>query len=228
MPAYLPHQLRSLIRIIACSSILMLPFCGVVNAQAASNCGPFENNYGPFDYRTATAGQLSIVENKHFNQRIENLLPGSTNPWADDISYTLRVFPNHHRALVTIQRLAEREKTDKPAYAQYSIACYFDRAIRYKPDDLIVRMLFAEYLIKRSRNDEALQQLEFTAKMARDNPFTHYNVGLLFLNMKSYDRALTEAHRAMELGFTRTELKDGLVATGKWVEPPNPEESTKP
>jgi tetratricopeptide (TPR) repeat protein len=228
MPTYLTHRLRSLVRIIAFSGILALTLCGVVHAQAETNCGPLENHYGPFDYRTANAQQRSIVEDRHFDARIENLLPGSTNPWADDISYTLRVFPNHHRALVTMQRLAEREKTDKPTKAQYSIACYFDRAIRYKPDDLIIRMLFAEYLIKRSRNDEALLQLEFTAKMAQDNPFTHYNVGLLLLSMKSYDRAMTEAHRAMQLGFTRTELKDGLVAAGKWVEPPNPEDSKKP
>jgi len=228
MPTFLTDPLRWLMRVIACSSLLMLPFCGVANAQAAMNCGPFENNYGPFDYRTATAGQHSIVENRHFDMRIENLLPGSTNPWADDISYTLRVFPNHHRALVTMQRLAEREKTDKPAHSQYSIACYFDRAIRYRPDDVIVRMLFAQYLIKRSKNDEALRQLELAASMAKDNPFTHYNVGLLFLDMKSYDRALAQAHLAIQLGFTPTELKDGLVAAGKWVEPPHHEPAKKP
>jgi tetratricopeptide (TPR) repeat protein len=228
MPTFLTNKLRSLVRVVACSSLLLLPLYEVVYAQAVSNCGPLENHYGPFDYRTANAQQKSIVENRHFDTRIENLLPGSTNPWADDISYTLRVFPNHHRALVTMQRIAEREKTDKPASAQYSIACYFDRAIRYRPDDLIVRMLFAEYLIKKSRNDEASQQLEFTVKSAQDNPFTHYNVGLLFLKMKSYDRALAQAHLAMQLGFTRTDLKDGLVAAGKWGEAPNPEVPKKP
>lgn len=146
---------------------------------------------------------------------------GRANPFGDDIAYTLRVFPNHHRALIAIQRLAEREKTDSPSHARLSVACYFDRALRFQPDDVVVRMLFAEYLIKKSRFDDATQQLDETIRLAGDDPFTHFNVGLVFLDMKNYERALVQAHRASQLGLTRTELKDRLVAAGKWVDSPS-------
>lgn len=206
-------------------------FAGYGAASQAQNipaCGSLENHYGPIDYRMANKHQLSLVENAHFTQRIENLLPGGNNPWASDISYTLRVFPNHHRALTTIQKLAEREKTDKPKDAQWSVACYFDRAIRYQPNDVIVKMLYAEYLIKNSRLDEATRQLDETLRLAGDNPFTHFNIGLVFLDMKNYERALTQAHQAMQLGLLRPELKERLLAVGKWVEPPPQSDTAKP
>lgn len=202
------------------AGIVLLGLAGLAQAQDAQSCGTLVNNYGPFDYRTATAHTLFVVQSIHFSPPIENLTKGGRdNPFGDDLAYTLRVFPNHHRALISLQRLADREKTDAPSNAKLSVACYFERAIRFQPDDQIVRMLFAEYLIKKSRDAEAVSQLEVAIKLAGDNPFTHYNIGLVFLDMKNYERALTQAHLAQELGFTRQELKERLVAAGKWVEP---------
>ena len=34
-----------------------------------------------------------------------------------------------------------------------------------------------------------------------------------------YDKALVQAHRAIELGFPRTELADGLRQAGAWKDP---------
>ena len=203
------------------AGVLLLGVANLLHAQDEPACGVLAgNHYGPFDYRKANKQQLNLVESVHFTSGVENLTKAATSYFADDLSYTLRAFPNHHRALITIQRLADREKTDTPAYAQWSIACYFERAIRFQPTDAIVRMLFAGYLIKKNRLDEATKQLDHTIKLAEEEPFTHFNIGLVFLDMKNYDRALTQAHRAAELGFTRTALKDRLVAAGKWVEPP--------
>ncbi len=211
------------------AGVVLLGVAGLAQAQLMSACGSLDNHYGPFDYRKASRGQLSIVESAHFTPLIENLIKGKDNPFGDDIAYTLRVFPNHHRALLTLQKLAEREKTDSPAYARLSVACYFERAIRFQPDDLIARMLFAGYLIKKSRFDEATQQLDATIRLAGDAPFAHFNIGLVFFDMKNYERALAQAHRAAALGFTRTDLKDRLVAAGKWVEPsPDLADAQKP
>ncbi len=213
---------------------LCVVFCGVgyvgwAQAQEVSACGGLANHYGPFDYRTANIQQRSLVEGIHFSPFIENLMKGGRdNDFGDDIAYTLRVFPNHHRALVSMERLAEKEKADPPRRAVYTVECYFDRAIRFRQDDVIVRMLYAGYLIKKSKNEEATRQLDIAIRLAGDNPFTHYNVGLVFLDMNNYERALAQAHLAMEMGFPRTELKDRLVKAGKWVEPKLPSEPSKP
>ena len=206
----------------------LVAHAGFALGQDVTNCGSLENHYGPFDYRTANPQQKNLVENAHFTLGVESLTQTKSSYFADDIGYTLRVFPNHHRALISIQKLAEREKTDKPRYAQWSVPCYFDRALRFQPSDRIVRMLFASYLVKNVRLDEATQQLDTVIRLAVDDPFTNFNVGLIFLDMKNYDRALIQAHRSSELGFMRAEIKDGLLAVGRWVEPTPATDDKKP
>jgi hypothetical protein len=52
-----------------------------------------------------------------------------------------------------------------------------------------------------------------------DNPFTYYNAGLMYFELKKYDKSLQQAHRAYELGFVRPDLRNALKNVGKWVEP---------
>jgi tetratricopeptide (TPR) repeat protein len=187
--------------------------------QARNGCGELANAYGPYDYRT-DRDKLPIVEGAHFTPAVEALVRATTGYLGQDIDYTLRAFPNHHRALLSMMRLAERAKTPQAAKANYSVECYFDRALRFRPEDTTARMLFATYLNKNRRTPEAKQQVDLAVTQAGDNAFTHYNAGLMYLEMKDYDAALKQAHRAQSLGFIRPELRDGLKAAGKWVEPP--------
>lgn len=180
-------------------------------------CGTMvvEKRVAPMDYRTDRK-LLYTVENGHFRPHVENLTKPMFDSFGADLDYTLHAYPNHHRALVTLVRLGEREKTDHPKQMAYPIDCFFRRAIRQASDDLIVRMLYAQYLIGKSREQDAARQLDFVAALAKDNPFTHYNLGRLHLEMKSYDKAAEHARLAAELGFERSDLKDTLVKLGKW------------
>ena len=137
-----------------------------------------------------------------------------------DFDYTLRASPNHHRALIALARYSERVKKPQLADAGWSVDCYFDRAMRFAKDDMIVRMIYAGHLGRTDRIAEAQAQLDYVAGSAGDNPFTHYNLGLLYFEIKRYDQALAQAHTALQMGLTRTELRDALKKVGKWVEPP--------
>lgn len=195
--------------------------------EPGSSCGPAINTYGPFDYRSANQQQRSIVENAHFTRGVENLTGGGTGSIAKDIAYTLAVFPNHPRALLAMERLAVKEKRDPPAQVNLTVECWYERAIRWRGTDLVVRMMFADYLIRNKRTTHALAQLDFVSDRAGDNPFTHYNAGLLYLDSGESDKALRQAHRALALGMPRTELRDRLQVLGKWREPEQPS-STDP
>lgn len=191
-----------------------------VSAQGASSiCGQLQNAYGPYDYRT-DRDKLPMVESAHFTAEVEALVRSVTGYIGGDIDYTLRAFPNHPRALLAMMRYGERTKSAQPPNAKFTVDCYFQRAVRFKPDDTTARMLFATYLHKNGRNAEANQQMEQTLALAGDNAFTRYNAGLVFLDMKNYEKALQQAHIAYELGFTRPELRQALKTAGKWVEPP--------
>ena len=193
---------------------------GIACAQRdVSACGSLANGYGPFDYRHERNGRLRIVEEYHFTPEVEALISGHTGYLGDDLSYTLRTSPNHHRALMAVVRLGERTKSPQPPHMQYSIECYFDRAIRFQPDDTVVRALYAQYLFKSGRRSEAIQQLEVADSFASDNPLSHYNLGLIYFELKDYDRALDQEHKAKQLGLARPGLEDALRGVGRWREP---------
>ncbi len=189
-------------------------------AQSGSEaCGPLKNAYGPFDYRTDRA-KLPIVLDHHFTPEVEALIRGKTVlPPGPDIDYTLRAIPNNHRALMAMMRLGEKEKTPQPRGSRYSVECWFERAVLFRPDDSIVRMIYSSYLNSKGRNQEATNQLEIATTYAKDNAFTHYNIGLHYFDQKNYNKALAQAHKAIELGFPNTTLREQLQSIGKWVEP---------
>lgn len=203
---------------------LVWSLTGPALAQQAQNCGPIANAYGPFDYRTQRP-RLVIVEQYHFQPHVEALIrrPGMSGvAIGGDIDYTLRASPNHHRALVSMSRYGERLGRDKVPGADYTVECYFDRAIRFAPDDPIVRMIYAGFLGRQNRLPEAERQLEIAAGHAGENAFTLYNIGLVYFELKRHAKALEYAHRAKALGWPRPELEQRLRALGQWQDPAPP------
>lgn len=193
---------------------------GLLRAQALTGaCGDLANAYGPYDFRH-DRDKLSIVLGAHFKPEVEALIRGTTSGTpGGDIDYTLRAIPNHPGALLAMIRLGVKEKTDLPKGVHYTVECWLERAIRFRSDDSVVRMIYATYLSERQRKPEAMKQLEAVEGLAKDNPFTHYNLGMIYADMKEYERALKQAHLAMELGFRQTALRDKLKAAGQWQEP---------
>lgn len=205
-------------------------FSGSAHADqsGAVACGPLENHFGPIDYRTASKKDKDMVENVHFTRAVETLASGATTISAGgDMAYTLHVFPNHHRALMALIKLGEKEKTIKPRGMRYTVPCYFDRAERFRPDDATVKSIFGVYLMRSGKNEEAQKKLEEALELAGDNANVYYNLGLSYYQMKLFDQSLKAAHRAYALGFPLPGLRDMLKRAGKWEEPvlpPKPEE----
>ena len=199
---------------------------------SAEYCGALANGFGPFDYRpdrdpfSPGTGdhtyKRGLVEGAHFTPRVENLIGaqsgGQIGPPGSDLDYTLRAFPNNHRALMAVMRYGEKTGSQKPEGLRYVVECYFERAIRFASDDAIARIIYASYLTKNKRSPEAVAQLEQATKIAGENAFTHYNIGLAYFDMKIYDKSLAQAHKALALGFERTELRDLLQKAGQWKE----------
>ncbi len=204
----------------------LLLCCGLAAAQGSSQAvtnpcgGSFETNdgFGPYDYRV-NKNKLPIVENAHFTPGVEQLFERKTSFFGADIGYTLYRFPNHHRALSAMARLAKRERNDMPRGATYTVECYFERALRFRSDDAVARMLYADFLVQRGRSDDALKQLQVIRKVAGDNAMTHYNLGMIYAEAKQNDFALAEAHKAMALGLKWPGLREKLVKAGAWAEP---------
>jgi tetratricopeptide (TPR) repeat protein len=187
--------------------------------HAATDCPAFNNTVSGGDYTNAEHRQkLDVVERFHFTPQVERLERGQSGYLADDIGYTLEHFANHHRALASLARLTLREKASRPKGAKYSTECYFDRAIRFRPDDSRVRAIFGGYLLALGQEEAALMQLEEAARLEPGNATNQYNLGLIYLRRKNFDKALDAAKRAYGLGIPLPGLKNKLVAAGQWKE----------
>jgi hypothetical protein len=198
----------------ALCALLLACTAGPSLAQSSA-CGDLANAYGPFDYRTQRAA-LKVVEEYHFTLGVEALAGGKSGRIGGDIDYTLRASPNHHRALLALSRLGQRMKVSQVPDTRWTVDCYFDRALRFQPDDNTARMLFVQHLAATGRKPQALEALAEVVRRAGDNGFTHYNAGLLYLDLGEPQRALAQAHRAESLGFTRPDLKNALASAGQW------------
>lgn len=200
-----------------CVGVVML---AALPASSLANdpCGALENAFGPFDYRTAPAATINVVERFHFTEQVAALRSGQSGPLGADLSYTLRAFPNHPQALLSLSRLALREKSSQIAYMEYSVDCWFDRAARFRPDDPMPRMIAGTYLARLGRTAEALAELDRAASSGDDDANLNYNLGLGYLEVKKYDKAMAHARQAYAAGFPLPGLRDRLVKAGAWKE----------
>ncbi|MGI0116706.1 tetratricopeptide repeat protein [Zooshikella sp. RANM57] len=198
--------------------IIYAAFITPITAFGESDCGSLENHYGPYDYTNPVHVQkrLPIVERHHFSSDVEFLKHGITGAAMGDVSYTLKAFPNHHRALFTVIRYYTQVNRPSNTHKYFSAECFFDRAIRFKPSDGTVHMLYGIYLHRLKKYDEALKSYETALKLSTNKAEVHYNMGLLYADMQQYNKALAHAHEAYKSGYPLQGLKNRLVRANAW------------
>lgn len=204
-----------------CGFLLAVALCAAANVPAQESitmdCGALRNHYGPFDYTNADhyANNLPVVERRHFTLEVEALVRGETGSIELDLNYTLRTFPNHHRALYAVAKLQLRSGFRR--MRDYLTAdCYFDRAMRFKPDDAKVRMLYGLYLHKKGNFDEAMLRYKEALVAVPDDIELHYNIGLLYCDLKDYPAAIPHAQTAYAAGYPLPGLRNRLIKAGAW------------
>lgn len=198
-------------------------------------CGPLVEpaRHGPFDYRDPPPEAIiANVEAHHFNHRLramklgkDSYAPVERDGFSEDsggtvgggFSYTLHAFPNHARALQAVDEYSRRKAfATKPPGMEYPVECYFERAIRFAPDDSTVRYLYASFLEARGRHAEADQQIALIQEVAAGKPGLAYNLGLLYVKRGQLDKALEYARVAYRGGYNLPGLRKFLVQKKHW------------
>ncbi len=209
---------------------------GAARAQALGintfSCGPMSppGQFGPFDYRTTSPDIKHRVEDFHFTPKVEQAIDGATGTFGGDIDYTLRAFPNNPRALLSISKYSIKHHEERLGGAHYATECYFERAIRFTPDDPMVRLVYAIYLRDRKRTAEVKKQLDEAERLRGDqtNFDFDYNLGLLYFEVGDLDKSTEAARRAYALGAPLPALASKLKAKGRSVDTPAPAPAAAP
>ena len=90
--------------------------------------------------------------------------------------------------------------------------------MRWRPDDAMVRMIYGNYLssTRVKRYKDAIPHYELAEKKLKNNPNLFYNMGLVYFQLKEYDKAREYAKKAYAGGFPLSGLQQMLVKAGKW------------
>lgn len=196
---------------------------------AGNKCYGIPPGFGPFDYTDpgirkpnvyGKIAPLSLVEKYHFTPEVEQLIRGKSGPIVGDLDYTLRAFPNHHRALWSMARYYLRETKKRSnedlSRAEYNkmgeppAECYFYRAKAFAPEDSTVSAIFGIYLHKRGQLEAALAEYQNAEPENAENAEFIYNMGLLYFDMGNIEKSTEYARRAEELGFPLTGLANKI------------------
>ncbi len=190
----------------------------VGNDLGGKPCGGDYQGYGPFDYmeRNHYSKELKKVEDFHFTRDVEFLIRGSTSttPYKD-LAYTLRAWPNHHRALNAISKYQIRLKR---IHRSIPIAaeCWFQRAVVFNPKDSTTYLLYGIYLQKNGQLELAKANYDKALELKPNDVQTHYNLGLLLVQQKKYAGAKQHAKIAYDSSFPLPGLKNQLKELGYW------------
>jgi tetratricopeptide (TPR) repeat protein len=216
-PSRLRYLWQALARGMSLCGLLWIIGPGVVSANA---CGPLANAYGPFDYTNASHRRenLPVVERHHFTDAVFELTSGVSGHIAGDIDYTLRAFPNHHRALDAMSRLGQRERTTQPVGSRYSVDCWFERAKRFAPRDAGVLLVHSIHLHRRGKLADAVAEAQAGLRIDPENPELHYNLGLYLVDKGDFANALEHARAAYAQGYPLPGLRRRLERAGHWAE----------
>lgn len=210
---------------------LILLFPALVNAASAPfvgtdlaglPCKGASQGHGPFDYtqRNNFKHDLYLVESAHFTPDVENLVKGNTSETpVHDLDYTLRAWPNHHRALLTAIRL---QLNINKKIVRYKLGvppeCYLQRAINYSPQDPAIYSLYGYFLRKIGRLEEAVNYYKKALDIDAENAKISYSFSLLLIDLKRYDDAVKYAKIAYQDKQTPKGLKQKLEKLGAWSE----------
>ncbi|MEN7343990.1 MAG: tetratricopeptide repeat protein [Pseudomonadota bacterium] len=200
---------------------LLFGWSSPADGQIVADCGRLENAYGPFDYTNGKhrKDNLPIVERFHFTARVENLAAGESGTIIGDLDYTLRAFPNHHRALYAMMRW-QIKNPEPPATQYFPLTCYFDRAIAFKPTDAVPHLLYGMYLQTKGELEPALEKYKASLALDSESAEANYNIGLLYFQLKDYSHALEHAHTAYANGHQLPGLRNKLKRSGHWQNDP--------
>ncbi len=217
--------------------LLMMAFGQSASANECTSLAQIQSEGGGFganDYTDAALRRekLHIVENAHFTAPVRQLQRGeSTSDPMDDIAYTLRKWPNHHEALYAMVRyhLIRRAETGRgpvgwrSLHSHRSAECWLQRAETFAPKDPTVRMIYGLYDHKTGNPASALQRYERAIEVAPNSAEAHYNIGLVYTDLKRFEDARKHAYVAYSLGYPLPGLKRKLTRLGEWQAAPEAE-----
>lgn len=120
----------------------------------------------------------------------------------------------------SVRKSRQKNESYKPPVTEdgypASAECYFDRAIRWRPNDPTVRLIHGLYLHLTGNLQGALAEYKLAERIQPNSADLQYNLGLLYFDTKQYALAKEHAKKAYQLGYPLPGLRKKLTSVGQW------------
>lgn len=200
--------------------LIIIFICVSANPIFALCGGPLNRNAfnSPLDFNDPTRSKtINLVEQYHFTPNVESLIRGEHGSIAADLHYTLKSIPNHYRALYAMAKWQIRNGKPLTNTGEYwTIDCYFERALTFKPNDPKLHLLHGIYLHKIKEYGLALKSYKIAESLTENYSELFYNMGLCYYDMGNYEKAKYYAEKAYSNNYPLPGLKLLLKNKGVW------------
>jgi tetratricopeptide (TPR) repeat protein len=128
-----------------------------------------------------------------------------------DLNFTLIRYPNHYLALEQLVRYAQNG--GKP-YEYGEPQCYFNWARQFASNDAQVVVAEAYFAWKTGNKQRAEDLYRWAMELDPQLVTAPYNLGLLYVELKQYDKAVEQAIAAYSMGYPLPGLRNRLREAG--------------
>ena len=187
-------------------------------SEPTPGCGTFQyerEHVGPLDYRTHPSQDAEARRGLPLHAQGRDAAQGTEqhDRWRPRVHAERHpeppARPAHHGEYF------KRTRAGRDAGNGDGPACWFDRAVAYRPDDPTVRILYADELLKQGKRNEVLSQLQVAEEHASESATMHYNLGLLYLDLKDFDRSVEHARQGLRAGSAASRAEEQARTSGQ-------------
>lgn len=135
-----------------------------------------------------------------------------------DLGFLLGKWPNHYPGLQALIKYDLHGGRDYPGdYTDIPTECYFARARRFVPDDPQVMLLEGYYFSKKGKPQRAIKAYQDALAINPWSAEANYLLGLLYFDLKEFDKANECAQKAYMHDYPLPGLKTRLQEIGHWA-----------
>jgi len=193
--------------------ILAISLLCFFSQLATAGRGYWEGNIVIQDYYDPiNTHYLDMVTGAHVDKMEQRYKKGQFDWVWSDLEYTLKRVPNHPRALLKLVTFSREYKKITPAVADD----YFQKAIKFNPDEPNTRVIYGFHLQKYPQLDKAIEQYEIALKLKPNHAQGHYNLALALIDKGELEKAKKHAKEAYNLGYPLEGAKERLIELNAW------------
>lgn len=196
---------------------------GCVCLALLGSCPPAFGQVGNRDYYnpgTSTDEKAIFVNvhEYHLKPAYDAMSRGNSKSAHENFEFILQGFPNSPQALNGMSELCVNKWKSPKCDAD----SWFERAVERNPQVAATWTIYGVHLQRKGMLRDAIGKFDHALELKPNDMNAHYNIGLVYFDLKDYDKANLHAQMSYYLGAPLPGLRNKLMRVDRWKPMPSP------